>query len=304
MLQRLLGEDVRLQLELEHRALAIVADPSLLEQVLVNLAVNARDAMPDGGQLHVETRRVEVQSGDGSDAPGDKRGQHARLSVTDSGLGIAPEHLPHIFEPFFTTKDVGKGTGLGLATVFGIVVEHGGWLRVESAPGRGTRFELFLPLVAPDAAAGQRGPPPDAGAAPLGKEHGTEAILVVEDEASVRQLVQRVLAGAGYQVFTAASGADALALIEQGALQVDLVLTDLIMPGGVSGRELGQRVRQRRPAQRILYMSGYPRDDASAGPEKLRLHSGARTLAKPFTPASLLLSVRECLEASPRLADV
>jgi two-component system, cell cycle sensor histidine kinase and response regulator CckA len=303
MLQRLLGEDVRLQLELEHQALAIVADPSLLEQVLVNLAVNARDAMPEGGHLRVETRRVEIQSGDGSDAPGDKSGQHAQLSVIDSGVGIAPEHLPHVFEPFFTTKEVGKGTGLGLATVFGIVHEHGGWLRVQSEPGRGTRFDLFLPLVAPDAAGGQGGPPPDASAALPGKERGTEAILVVEDEAPVRQLVQRVLSQAGYQVFTAASGADALALIEQGALQVDLVLTDLIMPGGVSGRDLGQRVRARRPAQRILYMSGYPRDDASAGPEKLRLHSGARTLAKPFTPASLLLSVRECLDTSPKPAE-
>jgi PAS domain S-box-containing protein len=294
MLQRLLGEDVRLRLELEPTALAIVADPSLLEQVLVNLAVNARDAMPDGGQLLVETRRAQIELGDLGAWPGAKLGPHAELRVTDSGTGIAPEHLAHIFEPFFTTKDVGKGTGLGLATVFGIVQEHGGWLRVESEVARGTRFEVFLPLsdhpAALDAGA-------DGAASPMAASRGTESILVVEDEESVRRLVQRLLSAAGYHVFTAASGADALVLLEQGALEVDLVLTDLIMPGGVSGQDLGRRLHETRPEQRILYMSGYPRESSARdGQDRLRLPAGARTLAKPFTRASLLLSVRESLE--------
>jgi CheY-like chemotaxis protein len=161
---------------------------------------------------------------------------------------------------------------------------------------RGTRFDVFLPLQANDAAASEPGA--DGAASPVGGARGTESILVVEDEDSVRRLVQRVLSTAGYQVFTAACGADALVLLEQGALEVDLVLTDLIMPGGVSGQELGRRLRQGRPEQRILYMSGYPRDNgARGGPERLRLDPGEPTLAKPFTPASLLYSVRECLEA-------
>jgi len=296
MLQRLLGEDVRLRLELAPLALAVVADPSMLEQVLVNLAVNARDAMPDGGLLLVETRRVQIAADDPSAGSGARPGPHAQLRVTDSGTGIAPEHLAHIFEPFFTTKEVGKGTGLGLATVFGIVQEHGGWVRVESELGRGTRFDVFLPLLARASAAGEPERRVDGAGVPAAS--GTEAILVVEDEASVRRLVQRVLVAAGYQVFTAASGADALVLLEQGGLQVDLVLTDLIMPGGVSGQELGRRVREGRPEQRVLYMSGYPRESGTHdGPERLRLHPDARTLAKPFTAAALLHSVRECLTA-------
>jgi two-component system, cell cycle sensor histidine kinase and response regulator CckA len=296
MLQRLLGEDVRLQLELAPAALAIRADPSLLEQVLVNLAVNARDAMPSGGRLLVETRQVLIGPDDASAGPDAKPGPHALLRVADGGAGILPEHLPHIFEPFFTTKEVGKGTGLGLATVFGIVREHGGWVRVASELGRGTRFDVFIPLLAAQAAASDTDPLASGASAPSALHGGSETILVVEDEESVRRLVQRVLSGAGYHVFTAASGADALVLLGQGGLQVDLVLTDLIMPGGISGQELGRRLREGRPEQRILYMSGYPRENsARGGPDRLRLHPGASTLAKPFTPASLLDGVRECL---------
>ena len=296
MLQHLLGEDVRLELALEPAALGVVADPGLLEQALVNLAVNARDAMPGGGQLLVETRRVELLAGDPDLAADARPGLHARLRVADTGCGIAPEHLPHIFEPFFTTKEVGKGTGLGLAMVFGIVRQHGGWLRVTSQVGSGSRFSVFLPAVQSHAAGSELSPPTGA-ATPSPARGGTEAILLVEDEEPVRRLVQRVLSQAGYRVLTAESGRDALQLVEQGGLDVDLVLTDLIMPGGISGHDLGRRLRLRRPDQRLLYMSGYPRDGTARDDPELRQHAPTPTLAKPFTPASLLDSVRACLEA-------
>ena len=298
MLQRLLGEDIRLRLELEPTPLAIRADPGLLKQVLVNLAVNAREAMPSGGQLLVETHRVQLPQADVSDALEAKPGPYARLRVTDSGSGIMPEHLAHIFEPFFTTKEVGKGTGLGLATVFGIVRQHGGSVRVTSELERGSSFDVYLPELPSDSRDSDRHLFASAAATQSQARGGPEAILLVEDEESVRRLVQRVLREAGYRVLTAASGAEALSLLEEDDFAVDLVLTDLIMPGGISGQDLGRRVRELRPDQRILYMSGYPSDHAGHDvPDKLRLDAGARTLTKPFTPASLLDSVRACLKA-------
>ncbi len=293
MLQRLIGEDVRLELELDRGSLMIVADPGLLEQMLVNLAVNARDAMPGGGQLLVETRRLELQASE-LQQPEAKPGPHARLRVSDSGTGITAEHLPHIFEPFFTTKEVGKGTGLGLATVFGIVQQHGGWVQVTSELSHGTRFDIFLPLVHEDR--GSTGADRHAGAIAEKSQRGTESILLVEDEEPVRRLVERVLVRAGYRVTTAESGNEALRLLAQPGLQVDLVLTDLIMPGGVSGQELGRQLCERYAELRILYMSGYTRDSgASDVPDRFRLPAGARLLSKPFTPGTLLESVRACL---------
>ena len=298
MLQRLIGEDVRLRLELDPAPLVIRADPGLLEQMLVNLAVNARDAMSGGGQLAVETRRELLAAGE-PQQPEAKPGPYARLRVSDSGTGIAPEHLPHIFEPFFTTKEVGKGTGLGLATVFGSVQQHGGWVRVMSEVGRGTCFEIFLPLSAEDEASiasGNRSHtlPPEPT-----RERGAESILVVEDEEPVRRLVQRILSRAGYRVLSAASGVAALELLEQPGFEVDLVLTDLIMPGGISGQELGRLLRERRAELRVLYMSGYTGEGGSSDvPDRLRLPAGARLLNKPFTPAALIEMVRGCLGES------
>lgn len=296
ILQRLIGEDVRLRLELAPAVVAVHADPGLLEQLLVNLAVNARDAMPAGGALLVETSQVQIAAGAPS-PPEAKPGPYARLRVTDSGTGIRPEHLSHIFEPFFTTKEVGKGTGLGLATVFGIVQQHGGSVRVTSELGQGSCFEVLLPSATPDTASAEPTPSPAARSLPAPR--GTEAILLVEDEEPVRKLVQRVLTQTGYRVFTAASGSEALLLLEGGALAVDLVLTDLIMPGGVSGQDLGRLLREQRPELKLLYMSGYAGDIGARNvSDRLHLPSDARTLTKPFTPASLLDSVRACLDAS------
>jgi PAS domain S-box-containing protein len=296
MLQRLIGEDVRLRLELDAAPLVVVADPGLLEQMLVNLAVNARDAMPGGGELRVETSRQQLAASE-LQQPEAKAGPHARLSVIDSGTGIAPEHLPHIFEPFFTTKEVGKGTGLGLATVFGIVHQHGGWVQVTSELSQGTRFDILLPLA--DDGASIRPPAHSGAPAEQRRQPGTESILLVEDEEPVRRLVHRLLSRAGYRVLTAASGEEALQLLERQGHEVDLVLTDLIMPGGVSGQELGRRLCERNARLRILYMSGYTGDSgASDAPDRFRLPPGARLLAKPFTPATLLESVRTSLSGS------
>ena len=291
MLQRLIGEDVRLRLELAPAPLIIHADPGLLEQMLVNLAVNARDAMSGGGELTVETRQERLEAGD-LQHPEAKPGLYARLRVTDSGTGIASEDLPYIFEPFFTTKEVGKGTGLGLATVFGIVQQHGGWVRVTSEVGRGTCFEISVPLSA-HAVAKADSDHPSCPASVEPRERAQQTILVVEDEEPVRRLVQRILSRAGFNVLAAPSGVAALEQLEELKFEVDLVLTDLIMPGGISGQELGRRLRERRAELRVLYMSGYTGEGSSVDvPDRLRLPAGARLLNKPFTPALLIETVR------------
>ncbi len=282
ILARVVREDVEVRLELAPDPVWIHADPGMLDQVLMNLVVNARDAMPDGGALALATSVVAIEADSGLElAPGD----YACVRVRDTGVGIPPEHLARIFDPFFTTKQLGRGTGLGLSTVFGIVKQHGGALAVTSEVGRGTTFSMFLPSVAD--AATTRGTS-DVAIEPSG---GTETILVVEDEESVRELVRKVLEMYGYRVEVAATGAAALALIEGGA-RFDLVLTDLIMPGGISGREVAARLT---PAQKVLYMSGYAGELAGRGVE---LRDGVNFLKKPFGPTPLLVGVRRCLDGS------
>jgi two-component system cell cycle sensor histidine kinase/response regulator CckA len=285
MLQRVLGEDVVLSTPKRTGLWTIEVDAGQIEQVIVNLAVNARDAMPGGGTLTIECRNVDAAAGPPPDAPRLRPGHWVCLSVADNGVGMDESIREHIFEPFFTTKAQGKGTGLGLATVYGIVQQSGGLIEVESKVGEGTRFSLYFPAVDAFPAAL---PDNQISTAP----RGSETVLVVEDELAVRQLFTTVLRRLGYRVFEAASGADALAVFNQHAAAIELVITDVVMPG-MSGGELAQRIRGMRSGVRILFVSGYTDDEV--------LHRGVLRgeedfLQKPFTPMDLAQRVRAALD--------
>jgi two-component system, cell cycle sensor histidine kinase and response regulator CckA len=286
MLRRLIGEDVRLDLRLDPQAGRVSADPGQLEQVIMNLAVNARDAMPQGGRLTLETAQAMLDRAFVAAHPGSSSGPHVRLSIHDTGCGMSPEVLSHLFEPFFTTKEPGRGTGLGLSTVYGIVKQHRGYIDVTSEPGRGTSFGVYLPRIdaraTPERAAPREQPQPG----------GHETVLFVEDEVAVRDLVQRVLSNGGYTVLAAGDGAEALGVVEAHAGPIHLVVTDVIMPG-MGGPELAARVRARHPAVRLIYVSGYTADQLHAQTE---LGADAILLAKPFTSQELLRKVREVLD--------
>jgi CheY-like chemotaxis protein len=283
LLQRVLGEDVRLVTQLAPGLPAVRADPGQLEQVIMNLAVNARDAMPRGGTLTIETR-----GGPGCAAAvdGAAAGPWVQLLVRDSGTGMSEEVKAHLFEPFFTTKRPGQGTGLGLATVHGAVGQAGGHVHVESEVGRGTAVTVCLPVTA-DAAV--RAEQPAAGSA-----RGREAVLVVEDDAQVRRVTMRTLERAGYRVVGAGDAAEALDRFREGAVAFDLVVTDVIMPG-LSGRALVAELERLRPGIRALYVSGYTRDALAS---RDVADEGIHFLPKPFTPATLLDRVREVLAAA------
>jgi two-component system, cell cycle sensor histidine kinase and response regulator CckA len=286
MIERLVGEDVQLEFAVDPALGSVKADPGQIEQVLLNLVVNARDAMPDGGRLRIETRAVMLDVVYAAEHPGTRPGRHAMIAVRDTGIGMDEMTRRRIFEPFFTTKAVGKGTGLGLSMVYGIVKQSGGSIRVTSEPGRGSSFEIYLPVVA------ERPAPRPQPAAPA-PARGQESILVVEDEPALRELTTRVLQGAGYLVLPAASGADALALLERHAGDVHLVFTDVVMPG-MSGRELATRLARLRPGLRVLYTSGYTEDAI------LRhgvLDDPSRFLSKPYTPAELRRRIRLALDS-------
>jgi PAS domain S-box-containing protein len=285
MLQRLAGEDVALVLDLAPELGAVKADPGQIEQVVLNLVVNARDAMPEGGTLTIEARNVQLDALYAADHPGTRPGPHVMLAVRDTGVGMDESVRRRIFEPFFTTKPQGKGTGLGLSMVYGIVKQSGGSIAFDSAPGRGTRFALYLPQAF--AAVAARPAP-----APMMVRRGQETVLVVEDEPALRELATRILVGAGYTVLQAANGKDALALIANHPGPVDLVFTDVVMPG-MSGRELVARLSVLRPALRVLYTSGYTEDAI------LRhgvLDDPRRFLSKPYTPSVLRTRIREALD--------
>jgi PAS domain S-box-containing protein len=290
MLQRIVGEDVEVALHLHNQPLVIRADPGMLDQVLMNLVVNARDAMASGGRLGIETGIEEVPSASGLDeppVPPVPPGRYVVLRVSDTGAGIPPELLTRIFEPFFTTKEPGRGTGLGLATVFGIVKQHGGAVTVTSRVGEGSTFDILLPAVTA-APADEVEPVPAA--APLG---GTETILLVEDEPAVRDLTRTALQRAGYTVLEAASGADALRVWAEHRPAIGLLITDLVMPGGMSGRELADRLRAEDPGLRILLTSGYSAELAGREPP---LIDGQNFLEKPYRLAKLLDVVRRRLD--------
>ena len=287
MVQRLIGETIRVQTVMAAEVCPLKADQAQLQQVLVNLAVNARDAMPDGGTLIFETGTVTVDAQSASAREGLEPGRYARLSVSDTGVGIDEETKRHIFDPFFTTKEVGKGTGLGLATVYGIVKQSGGSIFVDSAVNGGTRFDLYFPEAAgaPDAALDR---------AAVDVPSASATVLVVEDEPGVRALAITALIRHGYRVVEAEGSREALMLPDEVINSVELLLTDVVMPF-MSGRALAKRLRQRRPGIRVLYMSGYAGEGAVRDGSMLR---------KPFAPPALIAAVNASLREDPQIIRI
>ncbi len=286
MLGRILGEDIELQCNYATNPPLVHADIGMMEQVLLNLAVNSRDAMPSGGQLIVRILVLEIGVKEGRAHPEGRAGRFVCLSITDTGCGIDSKTLPHVFEPFFTTKPVGKGTGLGLATVYGIIKQHQGWVEVESQIGRGTTFSVFMPHDG--AAAGAREETSLETA-----RGGTETILVVEDEPPVRELVCRVLKECGYGVLQAGTGAEALKVWSNHQDEIDLLLTDIVMPDGMTGRDLAGKVQAERPGLKAIFTSGYSADIIG---KDFVVQEGLNFLQKPYVPQKLIRVVRKCLD--------
>lgn len=253
----------------------------------MNLVVNSRDAMPNGGRLVVDTSVVELDAATVAQNPQQRAGSFVCLTVRDNGSGIPADLMSQIFEPFFTTKDVGKGTGLGLATVYGIVEQHNGWVNVTSEIGQGTTFRIFLPRLAVANV-------PEPAKPNIAKvQGGTETILLVEDEAPLRMLAKKYLGRQGYRIIEAASGAQALKLWPECKDQIALVVTDMVMPGGISGRELAQQLRREVPGLKIIFTSGYSADIAG---KDFPLQEGLNFLPKPFNPADLARLVRQTID--------
>jgi PAS domain S-box-containing protein len=289
MLKRIIGEDVSLRTELAPGLGTIRADAGQLEQVLVNLAVNARDAMPGGGRLLIRTANAELDPEACRSRSGLRPGPHVELTVSDTGHGMSDEVKRHLFEPFFTTKPQGRGTGLGLATIYGIVKQSGGDMEVSSAVGRGAAFRMLLPRVTAEAAA----PPAPAAERTL---TGSETILLVEDEEGVRNLAIALLARLGYRVLPASGGAEALQTAAEHSARIELLLTDVVMPG-LNGRQLADRLVTIHPEMKVLYTSGYTEDsDVLRGVVGAQLHF----IAKPYTPRALAAKIREVLESAAR----
>jgi PAS domain S-box-containing protein len=289
MLKRVLREDIRLECRYAAQLPFIQADPGMLEQVLLNLVVNARDAMPKGGHLLITTEAASVDEAGAQTNREARAGEFACLTVSDTGTGIAPEHLQRIFEPFFTTKDVGKGTGLGLATVYGIVEQHQGWIEVSSRLGEGTTFKIFLPAIP--------APAEKAAAAPAEAElrGGAEAILLVEDDEPVRRITRRVLERYGYTIWEASTAREAREVWRSHREEVALLLTDIVMPEGVTGRDLAEELRKDRPGLKVVFMSGYSAEVVGKDTEFFR-RTRSRFVQKPCSPGTLVQTVRQCLD--------
>jgi signal transduction histidine kinase len=286
MLERLLGEDIELVVQLDPALAAVRADPNQLEQVILNLVANARDAMPDGGMLTIETANAELTE-DPAEPPHDVMpGPYVRLTVRDSGVGMDVATQARLFEPFFTTKEVGKGTGLGLATVYGIVRQSGGTITVHSAAGSGSTFEVYLPRAA------DAGRPGAAVAAPAVITDGGRTVLLVEDEDAVRELAREILQERRYTVLEARNGREAIEVAARTPGPISLLLTDVVMPG-ITGPELARRLSAGRPGLKILYVSGHP-DRAVAGEAR----APGLFLHKPFSPEALAAKVREALDSA------
>jgi PAS domain S-box-containing protein len=291
MLRRVIGEDIDLATSLAPSLENINADPGQIEQVLLNLVVNARDAMPQGGKLTIETRNVNLDARTGSEL---RPGPYVLLAVRDTGCGMTPEVQARIFEPFFTTKGPGKGTGLGLATVFGIVKQSGGHIEVHSELGIGTTFKVYLPVVEGTASTRKSW----SGLAPAAR--GNEIIVLVEDEESVRVVTRQILQNNGYTVLTAADGEEALRLCRERRERIDLLVSDVVMPG-LGGRELSERLLTLHPEMKVLFLSGYT-DDAVV--RHGILQEEVNFLQKPFSPLALVQKVREVLDSPVAPATV
>jgi two-component system cell cycle sensor histidine kinase/response regulator CckA len=293
MLTRLLGEDIAVVADYADALPCIEADAGMIEQVIMNLAVNARDAMPKGGQLRVNTSAEDIGDDYAREHPKARAGRAVRLTVTDTGCGMEPATLGRIFEPFFSTKEVGKGTGLGLATVYGIVTQHQGWIEVASKVGVGTTFNVFLPAASKQAAVAKT--TPEAPGQPA--SHGrNETILLVEDEPILREWVKQVLVDYTYRVIEAGTGPEALKVWDDHTGKIDLLLTDMVMPEGMTGRDLARQLRSREPSLKVIFTSGY-------SPEMLANDGefpGIPFLPKPYQAPRLVQLVRDCLDAQAR----
>jgi CheY-like chemotaxis protein len=290
LLPPLLGEDIRVHMILDPELGRVRADPGQLEQVLLNLAVNARDAMPEGGDLTIRTANVELDENSPQRYPGFQPGPHVILSVTDTGHGMDAETVSHAFEPFFTTKEKNKGTGLGLSTAYGIIEQSGGGISLLSEPGKGTTVNIYFPRTVD---------PPDEVTAPEVRERstaGSETILVVEDDDAVRKMTRTFLTINGYKVLEARDAREAIQIVEQHCSAIDLLLTDVVMPG-IKGRELVAQIGKICDALPVLYMSAYTED---AAVNNGILDAGTAFIEKPFGPDDLAAKVRTILESSAR----
>ena len=286
MLRRVIGEDIELATFLEPHLGNVKADPGQIEQVLMNLAVNARDAMPEGGRVTIETRNTDLDADYAATHPPTRPGRYVMFAITDTGSGMDAATQARIFEPFFSTKEVGKGTGLGLSTVYGIVKQSDGYVWVYSEVGVGTTFKIYLPRVDEEAPL-----VPEEGPGPLLR--GVETVLLVEDEASLRELLREALEANGYSVLVAREGAEALRIAEAHAGAIQIIVTDVVMPGMI-GPKIVELVAQTRPTMKVLYISGY--SDESVVRHGL-VGPGRAFLSKPFGPEVLLRRVREALDA-------
>jgi signal transduction histidine kinase len=289
MLQRLIGENIDLSTVLKEELSWLKADPGQLEQIIMNLVLNARDAMPQGGKLTIETAEVELDELYTREHAEVKPGPYIMLAVSDTGTGMTPETLSHIYEPFFTTKEPGQGTGLGLATVFGIVKQSGGHIWVSSEVGQGTTFKIYLPWVVKETEPTKLSP------TLTGPAQGSETIMLVEDADGVRELLRNFLRNEGYTILTASNGVEALRLCAQYTEPLHMLVSDVVMPGGLNGRELAERLSLVHPEAKVLYISGYT--------DQAIVHHGVLAqdmafLQKPFTPAVLIRKMREIFDAS------
>jgi PAS domain S-box-containing protein len=290
MLRRIIGEDIEFACALAGGLDSVRADAGQIEQVIMNLVVNARDAMPRGGKLSIETKNVVLDVPYSRSHPGSAHGPHVMLAISDTGCGMDAETRRHLFEPFFTTKERGKGTGLGLSTCYGIVKQSAGWIWVYSEPGQGTVFKVYLPVAAADATSAT------AAAAAPATAKGHETVLVIEDDAQVRSMVRRVLASRRYDILEARDGEEAMAAAKAHAGSIDLILSDVVIPGA-NGPEIVEQVRRHHDGTRALFMSGYT--DHAVLRDRI-LASDVAFIQKPFAPDALATKVREVLDAPLR----